>query len=138
MRGEKKYVGKHVALFIGVVYAIIWYRIPYIAAGEGWLSVYLPAISLLFAVMLVLTLYSDDTPWLNLTYFFPGVIIGVSIDTLVFHSKASRIAWLFESLSLCVFLAPIAVLATALGRWISRRRKRPGNEIPVHDESETP
>ncbi len=124
MRVEKQYVVKTVALFIGIAYALVWYRTPYIAAGKGWLSLYLPAMSLIFPAILLLTLYSDNTPWLSLAYCFPGLAIGVSIDVLLFHSKVSRIAWLFELIGLCVIVAPVVICGTALGWWNRKRRAK--------------
>ena len=123
MRSERKWVAKSMALLIGVVYVVVSIRIPYLATRTGWLSVYLPAIVLLFPVMLLLTLYSDDSPWLNLAYFFAGLVIGVSVEALL-ERKMSGILWLFTSIGFCVLLAPVAVLATAFGRWIRRRVAR--------------
>jgi hypothetical protein len=122
MRGEKKSVARIVALFIGAGYWLVSYRIPYFADGGGWLSFYLPATLLLFPVMLWFTLYFDDTPVLDLAYFLLGLVIGVSVDVLLFHRKVHGIVWVFTSIGACVLLAPIAVSATALGWWISRRR----------------
>jgi hypothetical protein len=135
MRSEQKYGSRIAALFIGVMYVMISSRIQYLATG-GWLSIYVPAVALLFPVLLLLTLYSDGNPWLNLAYFFPGLVIGVSVDVLLFHSKVHGIVWLFEAIGFCVLLAPIAVSATAFGRFIGRRRKTPGNGLGVHHESQ--
>jgi len=122
MKSEQKFGPRIVALFIGVTYVMVSSRIPYLAARGGWLSIYLPAVALLFPVLSLLTLYSDDTPWLNLAYFFPGLVIGVSVDVLLFHSKVHGIVWLFTAIGFCILLAPIAISATAFGGFMNRRR----------------
>jgi hypothetical protein len=124
MKMGKGYVVRALALLSGIAYPTLSFRVPYITAVSVWLNFYLPAVVVLFPVMLLLALYSDHVLWLNLVYFFLGLAIGVSIDALLFHSKVSRIAWLFELIGLCVLLAPVVISGTALGWWIGKRRPK--------------
>jgi len=145
MRNKKKCAGRSVAFLIGLVYALFWYRIlpvslfrniP-VSVGVFWLGLLLPAIFLLSPAMLLLAVYSEDTPWLNLAYFYPGLIIGFAADIALFHPKAGATVWILESSTFSGLLAPFAVLPTALGAWI-KRRERSGRGTPVHDEGVSP
>jgi len=143
MRNKKKYVGRSVAFLIGLAYALPWYMpvslsrsIP-VSVGVVWLAILLPAIFLVSPAMLLAALYSEDTPWLNLAYFFSGLIIGFAADIALFHPKAGATVWILESSTFSGLLAPFAVLPTALGSWIRRRRERSGRGIPLHDGTGT-